>query len=132
MSFKMHLKTENVEDLPRQGLMSLWVTLPDATDIEAEDLNDSLHTLYPVRLRRRQPTSSTPQVADPPEPAQFSDNETDLKQIHTHNIQDNLDLTHRTAPTRPSLMNNIPEVTETLQSIIMDRHFPLLLPLCTN
>ncbi len=108
------------------------VTLPEATDIEAEDLNDSLATLYPVRLCIRQLTPSTPQVADPPEPAQFSDNETALKQIHTHNIQDNLDLTHRTAPTRPSLTKNIPEVTEILQSVNMDRHFPCLLPLCTN
>ncbi len=29
-------------------------------------------------------------------------------------------------------INNIPEVTETLQSVNMDRHFPRLLPLCTN
>ncbi len=69
------------------------VTLPKATDVEAENLNDSLPTLYPVRCRRHQPALSTPQVADPPEPAQFSDNETALKQIHTRNIQDNLDLT---------------------------------------
>ncbi len=89
-------------------------------------------TLYPVRRRRRQPTPSTPQVADPPEPAQFSDNETALKQIHTRNIQDNLHLTHRTAPTRPTHINNIPEVTETLQSVNMDKHFPRLLPLCTD
>ncbi len=61
-----------------------------ATDIEAQDLNDSLPKLCPVR---RQPTPSTPQVGDPPEPAQISDNETTLKQIHTRNIQDNLDLT---------------------------------------
>ncbi len=71
-------------------------------------------------------------MAVPPEPAQFSDNETALKQIHTHNIQYNLDLTRQTAPTRPSLINNIPEMTETLQSVNMDRHFPCLLPLCTN
>ncbi len=69
------------------------VTLPEATDVEAEDPNDSLPTLYPVRRHRRQPTPPTPQVADAPEPAQFSDNETALKQIHTRNLQDNLDLT---------------------------------------
>ncbi len=108
------------------------VTLPEVTDVETEDLNDSLPTLYPVRHRRCQPTPSTPQVAEPPEPPQFSDNETALKQIHTHNIQDKLDLTRRTAPTRPSRINNIPEVTETLQSVNMDRHFPRLLQLCTN
>ncbi len=66
------------------------VTLPEATDIDTEDLNDSLLTLYPVRHHRRQLTPSTSQVVDPPEPAKFSDNETALKQIHTHNIQDNV------------------------------------------
>ncbi len=71
-------------------------------------------------------------MAVPPEPAQFSDNETALKQIHTHNIQYNLDLTRQTAPTRPSLINNIPEMTETLQSVNMDRHFPCLLPIGTD
>ncbi len=91
------------------------VTLHEATDIEAEDLNDSLPTLYPVICRRRQPTLSIPQVDVPPEPASFSDNETALKQIHTRNIQDNLDLTRRTAPTRPTHNNNIPEVIEYLQ-----------------
>ncbi len=69
---------------------------------------------------------------DPPDPAQFSDDETALKQIHTRNIQDNLDLTRRTAPTRPSLINKIPQVTETLHSVNIDRHFPRLLPLCSN
>ncbi len=68
----------------------------------------------------------------PPEPAPFSDNETALKQLHTCNIQDNLDLTHRTAPTRPTHNNNIPEVTECLQSVNMDRHFLHLLLLCTD
>ncbi len=68
----------------------------------------------------------------PPEPALFSDNETALKQIHPRNIQDNLDLTRRTAPTRPTHNNNIPEVIESLQLVNMDRHFPCLLPLCTD
>ncbi len=63
------------------------VTLPEATEVEAENLNNSLLTLYPVRRRRRQPTPCIPQVADPPEPAQFYDNETALKQIHTRNIK---------------------------------------------
>ncbi len=55
------------------------VTLPKATDIETEDLNDSLPTLYTVRCRRRQPTPSIPQVDVPPGPAPFFDNETALK-----------------------------------------------------
>ncbi len=103
---------------PNKRTIKPMVTLPEATSVEAEDLNDSLPTLYPVRCCRCQPTPSTPQVANPPEPAQLSDNETALKQIHTSKIQDNLDLTCRTAPTRPSFINNIPEVTETLQSVI--------------
>ncbi len=68
----------------------------------------------------------------PPGLTQFSDNETALKQIDTSNIQDNLDLTCRNAPTRQTHINSIPEVTETLQSINMDSHFPRLLPLCTD
>ncbi len=117
---------------PKKRAIEAMVTLPEATDVEAEDLNDSLPTLYPVRRRRRQPKPPTSQVDNPPELAQFSDDETALKQIHTRNIQDNLDITHQTAPIRPSHIDNIPEVTETLQSVIMDRHFPRLLPLCSN
>ncbi len=64
--------------------------------------------------------------------APFSDNETALKQIHTTNIQDNVDLTSQTVPTRPTHINSIPEVIETLQSVNMDRHFLHLLPLCTD
>ncbi len=67
---------------PKKRAIEPMVTLPEATDIEAEDLNDSLPTLYPVRHRIRQPTPSTTQVDDLPERAQFSDNETTLKQ-HT-------------------------------------------------
>ncbi len=37
---------------PKKRAIETMVTLPEATDIEAEDLNDSLPTLYPVRLRR--------------------------------------------------------------------------------
>ncbi len=101
---------------PKKRAIEPMVTLPEATDVEAEELNDSLPTLYPVRHRRWQPTPSIPQVDVPPEPATFSDNETALKQIHTCNIQDNLDLTSRTAPTTPTHNNNIPEVIESLQS----------------
>ncbi len=38
------------------------VTLPETTDVEAEELNDSLHTLYSFRHRRWQPTPSITQV----------------------------------------------------------------------
>ncbi len=67
-----------------------------------------------------------------PETEPFSDNETALKQIHTRNLQDNMDLTRRTVPTRPTNTNSIPQVTDTLQSVNMDRHFPRLLPLSTE
>ncbi len=43
-----------------------------------------------------------------------------------------MDLTHRTVLTRPANTNSIPQVTETLQSVNMDRHFPRLLPLSTE
>ncbi len=68
----------------------------------------------------------------PLESEPFSDNETALKQIHTCNLQDNVDLTCRTVPTRPTNTNSIPQVTETLQSVNMDKHFPRLLPLNTE
>ncbi len=51
-----------------------------------------------------------------PGPVPFSDNETALKQIHTGNIQDNMDITHQTVPSRPTSNNSIPDVIETLQS----------------
>ncbi len=105
---------------PQKRAIGPMVTLPEATDVEAEDLNDFLPTLYPVRHHRCQPIPPKPLWAVPAEPGQFSDDETALKQIHTSNIQDNLDLTRRTAPTRPSDINNIPKVTETLQSVNMD------------
>ncbi len=43
-----------------------------------------------------------------------------------------MDLTRRTILSRPTHINSIPEVTETLQSVNMDRHFPRLLPLCID
>ncbi len=43
-----------------------------------------------------------------------------------------MDLTCRTVPTRPTNTNSIPQVTETLQSVKMDMHFPRLLPLSTE
>ncbi len=78
---------------PKKRAIEHMVTLAEATDVDAGDLNDSFPTLYLVIRSRRQPTAPTPQVANPPETAQFFDNETALKQIHTHNIHDNLDLT---------------------------------------
>ncbi len=68
----------------------------------------------------------------PPEPETFSDNETAIKQIHTLNLQDNVDLTRKTVLTRPTNIISISQVTETLHSVNMDRHFPRLLPLSTE
>ncbi len=72
-----------------------------------------------VRRCRWQPTPPIPQVDVQLRPVPYSDNETALKQIHTRNIQDNMDLTRRTVPIRPTYINSINEVTETLQSVNM-------------
>ncbi len=42
-----------------------------------------------------------------------------------------MDLTQRTAPTRPTTHNNIPQVTDTIQPVNIDRHCPCLRPLTT-
>ncbi len=43
---------------PKKRAIEPMVTLPEATDVEAEDLNNSLPILYPVRCRRKLPTLS--------------------------------------------------------------------------
>ncbi len=101
----------------------------EVDEVVAEDLKENLTTLYPVRHRCQQPAHAIPQVEAPPEAELFLDNETALKHIHRCNLQVKVDLTHRTAPTRPANTSSIPQVTESLQSVNMDRHFQRLLPL---
>ncbi len=79
MSVKKSLKKRSRGRPPKKRAIEPMVTLPEATDVEAEDLNDSLPTLYAVRCRICQPTPSSPWLTDPPEPAQFSDNENVLE-----------------------------------------------------
>ncbi len=100
--------------------------------VVAEDLNDTLPTLYPVRHRRWQPATVIPQVEAPPETEPFFHNKIALKLIYTRNLHDNLDLTRRTAPSWPANTNSIPQVTDILQPVNMDWHFPHLLPLSTE
>ncbi len=116
---------------PTKRALTPTAFTPVIDDIVADDINETLSTLYLVRRHRRKPAPAAPQVSAPPEPIPYNDDETALKQIHTSNLQDNVDLTCRTAPTRPATHNNIPQVTETLQPVNMDRHFPCLHPLTT-
>ncbi len=95
----------------------------------ADNRNKTLPTLYPIRCHRRQPAPEVQQVLVPPEPPPYNNDEMALKQIHTRNLQDSVDLTRRTVPTRPTTHNNIPQVTENIQPVNMDKHFPRLHPL---
>ncbi len=106
--------------------------IPELNEVVAEDLNETLPMLYPVRHHRRQPAQEAPEVLAPPEPPPYNNDEMALKKIHTRNLLDSVDLTQRTAPTRPTTQNNIPQVTKTIQPVNMDRHFPYLRPLTTS
>ncbi len=101
--------------------------IADIDDNIVEDMNETLPTLFPVRRRRQQavPVAPLPTV-QPDAQLPYNDDEMALKQIHIHNLQDNIDLTCRTAPVRPPTHNYIPQVIEDLQPIDMDRHFPRL------
>ncbi len=57
---------------PEKRAIEPMVTFPEATDIEADDLNDSLLTLYPVRHHRQQPTPSTPCRTAPTRPTHIN------------------------------------------------------------
>ncbi len=105
--------------------------IPELNEVMSDDLNETLPTLYLVRQCRKQPAPEAPQVLALPEQLPYKNYEMALQQIHTRNLQDNMDLIQRTAPTRPTTHNNIPQVTETIQPVNMDRHFPCLRPLTT-
>ncbi len=55
---------------------------PNIEENVADDLNNTLPTLYPARCCRRQPAPIPPHVLAPPEPPLFHYDETTLKQIH--------------------------------------------------
>ncbi len=54
------------------------------------------------------------------------------RQIHTHNLQDNINLTRRTIPARPNAHDTIHMVIEDHQQVNMDRHFPRLRSLTSS
>ncbi len=95
------------------------------------DLNDRLPTLYPIRSKVRQPTPVPPPVIGPPPTPLYNVDETALKNIHKWNLQDNVDLTRRTAAPRPP-NDLLQTVTEVVQPAIMETHFPCLRPLTTT
>ncbi len=122
--------SQSAPDKRRHGHPPI-VPILELNEVVAEDFNGTLPTLYSVRHLRKQPAPEATQVLAPPEPPPYNNDEMALKQIHTCNLQDNVDLTQRTAPTRPTTHNNITQVTETVQLVNMDRHFSCLRPLTT-
>ncbi len=67
----------------------------------AEDINETLRTLFPVRkhLQRRQAIpEAQPVIVQPDALLPFIEEQTVIKQIDTRNLQDNIDLTRQTAP----------------------------------
>ncbi len=101
----------------------------------AEDINETLSTLFPVRkcLRRRQAVpQAQPVIVQPDAPLPFIEDQTAIKQIHTRNLQDNIDLTRWTAPAGPNQHDTVPMVIEDHQPVNMDRHFPRLRPLTST
>ncbi len=104
-------------------------TIADIDENIVHNMNETLPTLFPVRRRRRQalPVAQLP-IIEPDVPLPYNDDEMALKQIQTRNLQDNIDLTCRTATARPPTHNNIPQVIEDLRPVNMDRYFPQMHP----
>ncbi len=78
--------------------------IPDVEPDVVEDINETLPTLFPLRKRvwRRQAVpQAQPAIVQPDAPLPFIEDQTAVKQIHTRNRQDNIDLTRQTAPERP-------------------------------
>ncbi len=101
----------------------------------AEDINETLPTLFPVRkcLRRRQAVpQAQPAIFQPDAPLPFIEDQTVIKQIHTRNLQDNIDLMRRIAPAGPNQHDTNPMVIEDHHLVNMDRHFPCLRPLTST
>ncbi len=97
-----------------------------------DDINETLPTIYLVRkrLRNRKPLRpAQPTIVQPDALLTFDEDQTALKQIEAHNIQDNRILTRRTIPATNKAHYTIPMVIEDRQPVDMDRHFPRLCPL---
>ncbi len=70
-----------------------------------------------------------PFIVHPDAPLPFIEDQTGIKKIHTHNIQDNIDIMQRTAPARSNIHDTISMVIEDQQPVDRDRHFTHLRPL---
>ncbi len=101
--------------------------VPDIEENVVDDLNDTFPTLYPTRRHRRQLPIPPPTVIAPHDHLPYNNDETALKQINIRNLQDNVDLTQRTRPTREPTHATIPHVTENTELVHMAGHFPHLL-----
>ncbi len=106
-------------------------TIQEPNVEEDLDLNATLPTLYPIRCKVRHPTPVPPPVIGPPPTPLCNEDERALKNIHERNLQDNVDLTRRTAAPRPP-NDLLPTVTEVIQPAVMETHFPSLRPLTTT
>ncbi len=56
---------------PKKRTTEPIIPIPEVNEDVAEDLNETLLTLYPVRHSRRQPTPVIPLVVEPPETEPF-------------------------------------------------------------
>ncbi len=87
--------------------------IPNVEPDVAEDINETLPILFPVRkrLRRRQAMSQAqPVIVQSDAPLPFIEDQTAKKQIHTCNLQDNIDFTRWTAPAGPNQNDTIPMI----------------------
>ncbi len=107
-------------------------TIADEQSDDLQDINETLPTLFPVRRRLRNGQPLLPAqllIVQPDAPLSYAEDKTAIKQIHNYNLQDNINLTHRTVPARPNTHDTIPIVIEHQQPVNMGRHFPRLRPL---
>ncbi len=82
--------------------------------------------------RRQAVPQAQPSIVQPDAPLPFIEEQTALKQIHTRNLQDNINLMRWTAPERPNQHDTIPMVIEDQHLVNMDRHLPRLCPLTST
>ncbi len=75
------------------------------------------------------PCQAQPAIAQADAPLPFIEDQTAIKQIHTHNLQNNINLMRWTAPAGPNQHDTVPMVIEDHQPVNMDRHIPHLHPL---
>ncbi len=106
--------------------------IPDIENNVVDNLNHTLPNLYPTRRRRLQQPTPPPTIIAPPYHLLYNNDETALRQINICNLQDNVELTQRTGPTREPTYASIPHVMENTEPVDMARHFPRQRPLTTT